>query len=352
VRVLHLPTAVGNHGYSLACAERRKGLESTSLVVGSNAFRMAADEHTELPKGVVNRTLRLAAIFLARRSSYDVFHFNSGRTLLDYPVHGLDYLDLPFYRGARFVTFNGSDARQSMPVAHNPHSPFHTNEYATLSDTVKARRLKSILKYVNYAFVLNPDLMNFLPHEKSMFLPYIKQSWFDKVDSKRLRSGKEFVIVHAPTNRRIKGTDIIIQQVNALREHYPVRLILVEGVSHEEAKKSYLQADLLIDQIRLGWYGGVAVEAMRMGVPVAVYINPADLKFVPDAMREAIPGAFLGVDSMNLFERVAELIENPRRYSQLVSAARDYVNRFHDPDRLVKLVIDKYEEFGGARCLM
>jgi glycosyltransferase involved in cell wall biosynthesis len=116
-------------------------------------------------------------------------------------------------------------------------------------------------------------------------------------------------------------------------------------MSHEEAKRQYARADLMIDQIRLGWYGGVAVEAMRMGIPVAVYINPADLVFVPRDMRDAIPEAFLEVNPQNIFDRIAGLLDSPGEYARLSAAAYEYVNTFHDPDKLIGLVINKYQEF-------
>src|SRR5690606_20940491 len=182
-------------------------------------------------------------------------------------------------------------------------------------------------------------------NDKAVFLPYIKESWFEGQGVVKRKVNKRFRIVHAPTNRSLKGTDQIVEAINRLKQHYDIDFVLVEGMSHAEAKKTYAQADLMIDQVRLGWYGGVAVEAMKMGVPVAVYVNPADLKFIPLAMRNAIPDAFLEINPDNIYEPIAELIENPVKYGRLASAAYDYVNTFHDPDKLVKLVIEKYEEF-------
>jgi len=305
---------------------------------------MATHEYANVGTGIAG-AINSTRIFFKIKNKYDVIHFNFGRTLLDYPRHGLSYLDLPFYRGAKFMTFNGSDARQPMPASYNPYSPFLTKEYHGLDPEIISERIRTLFEHISFGFALNPDLMNFLPPGKSMFLPYVKQSWFDSQKSDRKRGEREFVIVHAPTNRQLKGTEMILQHVDQLSKSYPIRMVLVEGMSHAEAKKRYAQADLMIDQVRLGWYGGVAVEAMKMGVPVAVYVNPADLKFIPLAMRNAIPDAFLEINPDNIYEPIAELIENPVKYGRLASAAYDYVNTFHDPDKLVKLVIEKYEEF-------
>ncbi len=51
---------------------------------------------------------------------------------------------------------------------------------------------------------------------------------------------------------------------------------LVEGLHREEAKRLYERADLFVDQLILGWYGGVAVELMALGKPVIAHIRPGD----------------------------------------------------------------------------
>ena len=58
---------------------------------------------------------------------------------------------------------------------------------------------------------------------------------------------------------------------------------------HAEAMKLYAQADLVIDQLLAGWYGGFAVETMAMGKPVVCYIRAEDLQFVPPAMVAELP---------------------------------------------------------------
>lgn len=43
MKVLHLPTSVGNHGYCCALAERRLNIDSQSLVVGVNVSGSYSD---------------------------------------------------------------------------------------------------------------------------------------------------------------------------------------------------------------------------------------------------------------------------------------------------------------------
>ena len=52
MKIIHLPTSVGTHGYSLACAERRAGHESVSLVTEKTYLNFKNDIHVIPGKGL------------------------------------------------------------------------------------------------------------------------------------------------------------------------------------------------------------------------------------------------------------------------------------------------------------
>ncbi|ASG66426.1 hypothetical protein CEW91_09885 [Idiomarina piscisalsi] len=342
MKILHLPTSVGNHGYSLACAERRAGHDSHSLVIDKNPLGMKADELVVLPKSRLKNVLKRIKTFYQVSSKFDIYHFNFGQTLLDFPSYGLDYLDLPFYRGHKFATFNGSDIRQPVDKSINPFSPYLKDVEDRTSYLKRQERINKLFNNIEFAFVQNPDLLRFLPEGRAEFIPYIKESWFDSDGQKKTKRNRKFTIVHAPTNREVKGSRYIIEAISKLKDEFDIEFRLIENMTHSQAKEAYRNADLLIDQVRLGWYGGVAVEAMRMGVPVAVYINEADLIYISDDMKRDIDEAFLRVNPTNIYERIAEVLDSPLKYNYLVDASLDYVNTHHDPDKLIEKVLFRY----------
>src|SRR5207244_3787767 len=77
------------------------------------------------------------------------------------------------------------------------------------------------------------------------------------------------VVLHAPSNRRRKGTEHVIAACAEL----PVELEIVEGLPHEEARRRYDRADIVVDQLNAGWYGLFAIEAMALGKPVVSFIH-------------------------------------------------------------------------------
>jgi len=85
------------------------------------------------------------------------------------------------------------------------------------------------------------------------------------------------LIVHAPSDKKFKGTEYILKAICKLKKEYNFRFRLIHGLNHEDAKKIYEKADIIVDQLFTGAHGVFSIEAMAMGKPVICYIRE-DLK--------------------------------------------------------------------------
>ena len=151
------------------------------------------------------------------------------------------------------------------------------------------------------------------------------------------------VILHAPSHRGVKGTNYILDVTSRLkREGVALELRLVEGVSYIEARHIYESADLLIDQLLCGWYGGLAVELMALGKPVICYIRQGDLKFIPEQMREDFP--IINATPTTIYEVLKEWL-TVRRHElpEVGRRSRAYVERWHDPLKIAAKLKSEYE---------
>jgi hypothetical protein len=73
-------------------------------------------------------------------------------------------------------------------------------------------------------------------------------------------------LLHMPTHRAIKGSDLIAAAVARLAaQGLDISLTQVENADNAEARAAIAGCHVLVDQLRVGWYGGVAVEAMAQG---------------------------------------------------------------------------------------
>jgi hypothetical protein len=372
LRVLHAPHNVGSHPQMLARTERELGLSSWCVTLTQNFRSYPVDE--VLLRGdelwPVREAKRLQ--LLARASTrYDVVHFNSGQSIFPIPDpttvsgdyrsllrllrHGysraLNMNDLRLLRATRrgiVMTYQGDDARLGGSWG-TPGSPFEFR----LADEVdyytpewdKARRLMiaRVARFADRIYYLNPDLAHTLPR-RAEFMAYAHIDLRDWLPVPYALSEDEPpLVVHAPFHKGVKGTRFVLDAVERLRaEGVPFRFELIEGLRHADARRLYERAHILVDQLLLGWYGGLAVELMALGKPVIAHVRASDLGVVPPEMRAEIPvvdathATIYGVLRELLTTRRAELPEIGRR-------GRAYVERWHDPLRIAAQLRDTYE---------
>ena len=68
-----------------------------------------------------------------------------------------------------------------------------------------------------------------------------------------------------------------------------VDLEIVEGLHHDEARRRYEQADIVVDQLNAGWYGLFAIEAMALGKPVVTFLHEEAVARTEDAFGTTVP---------------------------------------------------------------
>ena len=333
MRILHTPWNVGGHPIGLSRAERELGLDSEVVTFERDPFAFAVDRsyHREGIPAWRAAPTRLRFLGDAIRR-YDVFHFNFGTTLL--PGWGLpvavDELALLRRLGKIVIaTFQGDDAR---PAEHQSDPPHPTARAGLERRRRNARR--RLLRHSHRVFYLNPDLRQWLPGAD--FCAYASfDPW--SVTPVPPREEGELTILHAPSNRTSKGTAEVLAAVDAVRARgFPIRLDLVERVTREEALARCARADIAIDQLKVGWYGGFAVEAMSLGKPVLCRIRD-------DAPGDNPFGEALGLvrtSAGTLVDDLVGLIENPERRLAAGAAGRAFVERHHDPRVVARHVLD------------
>jgi glycosyltransferase involved in cell wall biosynthesis len=358
IKVLHGPGNVGNQPWTLSRAERRLGLDSDLVVNFGNWLQYPADRvlGTYARKTPSNYVARACFAASAPRD-YDVLHYYFGRTFALW-----DDIGVPLRRGGRFairdllqakalgkttlMTLQGCDIRQAGPTSRayavSACESGRCPAFATCISSIDAmRRLMhdEVLPHIDRVFYLNPDLGRFV--SRGQFLPYanvdIAASPVILPDpARRIR------IVHAPSNAGIKGTPDILAALETLKSRFDFELIMVENLPHAEAMALYRQADLAIDQLLVGWYGGFAVEMMAMGKPVAAFIREDDRPFGIAKMWDELP--ILRIHRDTLADDLARILANPKALQDAGTRSRRFVERWHDPIRIAGALKRIYED--------
>jgi hypothetical protein len=354
LRVLHGPVNVGNQPYVLSRYERELGARS-SLVVTYGTWLQYPADRTLGEYGDRGRRARLRrlAFGLTAPFRFDVLHYYFGRTFLTWDDYGppdrLWFRDLRLAKrlGKRVVmTLQGCDVRVSRRSdALYPVTPCHLGECqaapvcrSTLDDR-REELVEEILPLADRVFVLNPELVRYAPG--AQFMPYAS------VDVEALApvwptSDGPLRIVHAPSDEGIKGSARIVRAVERLARRHEIEFTLVQGVPHEQALELYRAADIVVDQVLAGWYGGFAVEVMAMGKPVACYLRDEDLDVLPPAMRAELP--LIRVHPDTIEDDLEAAIVARARLRELAARSREFVLRWHHPRRIAAALLRTYAD--------
>ena len=332
--------------------ERGLGLDSRVVVnvpppLGYPADRVLSAAGRNSLFGMVRRV----AFGLTAPLRYDVLHYYYGRSYLAFDgldaIAPLRFADLKIARqlGRKvFMTLQGCDVRLAgRSDLHHDITPCrdgNCSQFAHCRDVVDRRRrelIDNILPRCDRVFVLNPEFCHYLP--SATFLPYANVD-VHAVTPVALRLDGPIRIVHAPSDPTIKGTAIIQAAIDKLRDRYPIEFTLVQGLPHREAWEIYRQADLVIDQVLLGWYGGLAVEAMALGKPVMCYVRESELDVIPPAMRDELP--IWNVTPTTIADRLEEFIARRAQWGLWSQRSRQYVLRWHDPRTIARSMVAAY----------
>ncbi len=219
-------------------ALRRRGVDAQLVVFERGTLHPEADWSLDRRGGFARRQLsqwRALAKLLPRT---DVFHFYFGLTLVP---KSLQFPILSATGKKSVYHYLGSDIRGKTPAEL---------AYGKRADA---------------EIVGSYDAIRWVP-EAEVIPPGIDLTAFTPVPpTDRARP----LVVHAPSHRGKKGTEDVI----AACEGLPVELELVEGLHHDEARRRYEEADIVVDQLNAGWYGLFAIEAMALGKPVITFLH-------------------------------------------------------------------------------
>jgi glycosyltransferase involved in cell wall biosynthesis len=290
-------------------AQRRKGVDARLVVFERYKLHPEADWSLDRGGNFIGRQLTQAGAMARLLPKTDVFHFYFGLPLIP------KSLQFPLLRAIRkrsVMHFLGSDIRGKPPAELD----WANRAGAKIVGSYDA------IRWVPDAHVVPPgiDLAEYTPAPPA--------------DNPRP------VVLHAPSSRRRKGTEHVI----AACERLPVELEIVEGLHHDEARRLYERADIVVDQLNAGWYGLFAIEAMALAKPVVTFLHDEAVERTEQALGTKVP--IVSATAETLTERLRPLVEDAAERQRIGAASRAYVEQVHDVDRIADRLLSIYAELG------
>ncbi|MFW5959987.1 MAG: glycosyltransferase [Chitinivibrionales bacterium] len=185
------------------------------------------------------------------------------------------------------------------------------------------------------------DLLDFHPRISHLFYPF-NSSVTGGLQAPKCQETQRIRIAHSPTNRVLKGTEIIEEVIDKLQEEYDIELVLIEGVSRREAIELKSTCHLLIDQI--GGKGGTgygvsALESFAMSQAVVTDFTDAYNDFLGNH-------PFYVAQPENLCRRLRELLSDPCRINEYGEKGRIWLENTHSYEAVNRRLKGVYAEFG------
>ncbi|MCH2162781.1 MAG: sulfotransferase, partial [Phycisphaerales bacterium] len=337
-RILHGTLGQAGQPSAIARAQRGLGAIAASCSLKTDGvFAYGCDLDLSLqrknPKKVIPALARIARDF-------DVVHLYGsafGNPSGDIPLN----LDILFLRmmGVKVIWHGrGTDCRLEK-VFRRLHPNQHLYDPKTFRGFKKphAFRHERVLlreRVCNHVLAVDEEMRSYLPDAEIVRRAIDLEDW-PHVGAEGDTPGR-VVVVHAPSREIYKGTEPLEAAVAKLQaEGLPIDYRKVEGLSNDKAREVYKSADIVVDQLMIGWYGVLSVEAMALGKTVVAYIRPDLERHTRD-----LPIVNAGIDDIEA--RLRELVNDGERRQRLGQAARQYVETFHDSRVIARQLLEIY----------
>jgi glycosyltransferase involved in cell wall biosynthesis len=351
MNILFLPNNIASLPSITANAINKiEGVEAKSLVYSIHKYQTVNQETIILP----NRFISLKNPFKWLYAQWDftrqlkkwikwadVFHYTWGPAC----KNGKDLKWIKKMKKPVFIEWVGSDIRDSEFLSGiNPYykQAFKNGyEYSLLESGQHKKNVEQHFYNVGAMPMCWPEMSLYL--NTKLFPKYLPL--MQRINIKEF--SPEFpsiqnlrpLIVHSPSAKITKGSNIIIAEVEALKSELEFDFVLLHNKSREEVLAMMKKADIFIDQIIIGSHGMATLEAFAFGKPVMCYL-------IPQVFERGLPGEcpIINTNPDNLREQLVKLITSPQMRYDIGRKSREYVEKYHDAEKISKQLLKTYSE--------
>lgn len=332
-RVLIGPANSAGQAAAWARALREHAAETDAValaVARSDAFEHHADVIVPPPvfawSGRWQRSLRRAV-------ERDVTHVlvESGRSPFAGGVRADLGGDLAWMRGRGIgvgLVWHGSDVRDPERHATDELSPYRDPawseraELAAIATRHRALAADSGLP----SFVSTPDLLEDLP--EAAWLPVVVDMARWATSRPALDHGGPLRVVHAPSSAVVKGTALVEPVLERMAREGIIEYRRLESIDHASMPARIADADVVLDQFRIGSYGVAAVEALAAGRIVVGRLHGSVAGRVAEATGAEVP--ILSSHPDELEETLRDLATDRGRARSIAERGPAFVGAVHD----------------------
>jgi glycosyltransferase involved in cell wall biosynthesis len=342
MKVLHLPYNIASQISISVRALRSLGVEARGLARKVSPIQDDAGIETVAwigrPKPVPRlvRGIKWRLKIVRAMAWADVLHWHWGDTTWK----GMDLCIAAWLRKPRLVEFWGDDLRDPHVAARD--NPFIARMYASYPELAiprskpaqamfKRHGFKALIPGYELSDYLDPSIFPTYYHTRAGLMLDDYTPRFPDPHKQRPR------LVHAPSNKSKKGTEVLEEVIRQLQRSYEFDFQLVHQMGRTDSLAAIAAGDLFLDQFTIGAEGLASHEAMALGKPVVCFIK--------DSLRKRYPASLPIViaDQHNLTSAIGALLKDGARRRELGLRGRHYIEEFHDARKVAAELVEIYQ---------
>jgi hypothetical protein len=157
-----------------------------------------------------------------------------------------------------------------------------------------------------------------------LFYPYD----ISELPTKSNIDNEKVTIVHSPTNRKFKGTELILQVIEKIKKEKGIEFLLLENMKRSDVLMIKSKADISIDQVggTMGGtgYGKAGLETLGMSIPTITNMTDEYAAWLPENPF------VIANNAEQLYNKLMELIEDAEYRKELGVKGKQWVIKYHD----------------------
>ena len=342
MRVLLIGEASGVH-HNLAAGLKTLGVDCTHVTHASaQNFRKFKEAFSSSRSGALGGLSRNLSPFLklAKLGRFDVVNFANALST----IRGrfTRYRDLPLIRGrTRLMAYYALSCDEVGLIRRNPLLPYRPCETCLASGEILGRdcerefnpAFERSQERVREYFDFGASSMVEYGHVEELFgkrfariplpvdidsIPFVPAQPRDKPK-----------VVHAPSRRGFKGTDVVLQALERLkRDRNDFEFRLIEGLPYDEYAREMLDADIVVDQVHSQSPGMSALESLAAGKVVLSGSTLLGRSYFPFSQSSPVLDAH--PEPARLAALLGSILDTKDRFGDLAAKGRSYICDFHD----------------------
>jgi hypothetical protein len=249
------------------------------------------------------------------------------------------YHDLDMLRRADIevgLVFRGSDIRD--PAGHAAREPF--SPYRDPADPLTERlqtyvghQRRHLDEFEGPVFVTTLDLLDDVP--RATWLPQV-------LDVGRWHPGAPVlerarpIVLHAPSKEQVKGSAWVDAACRPLHDAGLIEYRRLSGVPFSQMPEMIGSADIVIDQMALGAYGVLALQALASERLVIGHVSERV------RARLAVDLPILQADPPQLRQVLEQVLADRASAAAIAARGREYVTTFHSGAHSAQALLEKF----------